>query len=411
MRNKILLERNPIDVIGKVEISYTDPVTGRIREQIKGENHAFKEVFQGGNWYALLNNTTDIHMCLMDDDTPPVDTFPYLRGGVIGWGMSGASVSGNRGMYNAGESFNAQQTVTGLRWKWVYDFIGTQAVDPVKSVGLTAQYGRAYNPPIRRINYITNNLNYVYASPGQWGYRCTNSVVGRYNPITNTVETVVTLTSVLESISNVTNQCLFYEIDTGDWLLYCYNSTIASRRVYRFSSDFTTLRNTYAANDLALNGVFVGAAYNGNIFHSTTAGTLTRYTVATNTLTASFLTFPAQQILSFVANTSARTGCLVKPNGIVYYHSNLNSVGTLNPIIDIINGEFVSCFGNGDSSDSAGHFIEHPFEPLRTVMVSSVNQTQFQYRTALTCFIVPPNQPVRPSGDGMRVAYTLDVNY
>lgn len=120
---------------GRCCVQYTDPVTGRVLEEIKGKNHVFSDQFIGVN-YLLTPLQADLLLCAggaaVDHDIPVVSGYP------IGYGRVGEGTLGQfRGAYRAADSYWYRASRTKIDNKYVYDFLPNQAHGNLKYVGLT----------------------------------------------------------------------------------------------------------------------------------------------------------------------------------------------------------------------------------------------------------------------------------
>ena len=118
-------------------IELKDPLTGKIKERIEGDNHVFTDALFSGWWSAV----SSAFMVLSDDDTPVDNNFPYMLGNVVGYGVPSQSGSGTYcGAYNSTNQILASMTPDKISWKFQYDFTTAQANGTIKSIGLTRQY-------------------------------------------------------------------------------------------------------------------------------------------------------------------------------------------------------------------------------------------------------------------------------
>jgi len=435
---EVTLIKKPVHAEGFCTVSFTDPLTGKIKEQVKGKNHVFQDPFQTSTIGALLSATSGVHLCLSDDDTPWDDSFPFVKPNILGWGLNGQGSDGvNRGSYRAGDSYNGTPTPNGRSWRFVYDFTATQALGDIKSVSITNQFAQvktADNIPVRQILYAPEeNLSYVYPATqgfdGQIGYRCANSVVTKYDPRLNTKDTVdisalITAQGEAAGIGNVAGQGLFFEQDTGEWLLYAHNATAANRRIYRFNSALTSIIQRYTNvtnldwNMTSTGHPNVGAAYDNCLFYNTQTNYIGKFDIAQNTNVSNY--FPVSNpplsggaMQNFYMGSSA----VYADDRYVYYYRDGYDT-SVHPVVDLDNECLVTWLGSGGSGNNAAgsHFRKGEFSQNNTLLVStrynnaSLGASQFIYKTALTKYLVPSGL-VRQPGQGIVVDYQLNVEY
>ena len=135
-------------VVGYACVDYKDPVTGKIKEQVKGRNHVFINSFKCDFWDRVLSPVGVPSFFITDDNAPACDGIPYLRGNIIGFGnnsnlnMPAALIRNYVGTLAGGsipwgESVNNGQM---MRFRYVYDFRDDQLLEGIGSFGFTPQY-------------------------------------------------------------------------------------------------------------------------------------------------------------------------------------------------------------------------------------------------------------------------------
>ena len=68
---------------GKVTIQYTDAVTGRVKEEIRGENHVFTPQFTATTGFQNTAMKADLLLC-QGGSVPDDGTMPFIPGEPIG---------------------------------------------------------------------------------------------------------------------------------------------------------------------------------------------------------------------------------------------------------------------------------------------------------------------------------------
>ncbi|GHU56171.1 hypothetical protein AGMMS49975_19080 [Clostridia bacterium] len=231
-----------VDVIGKVQIDYTDKITGKVKERICGNNHVFLDAFNTTAWWDRLSATTYDTFFLTDDDTPPDDNFQYLRGNIIGWGRVGNEASGAyRGKFLANESIidGDINNGAGRHFKYTYTFTGDQVLQPIKSLGLSMQYSGEIDVPVRRWKYPTN-LNTYTTMRNNLLYNCANGIITVFNPFTGTSSTI-DVTNVVGNAQG--NMCVGFADDSTKAYIFRVGSAVGNRAIYEFLDETFIVQN------------------------------------------------------------------------------------------------------------------------------------------------------------------------
>ena len=139
------LNENIKSVKGNVCIEYIDPLTDKVKERIKGENHIFEDSFKCNFWHQILTQSRLDQFFVTDDNTYPSDSFPYLRGNIIGWGRPDAALpgGGRRGRFLPNESIRFGEDIgggMGRKFRYTYLFGSDALNEGIGSFGFTSQY-------------------------------------------------------------------------------------------------------------------------------------------------------------------------------------------------------------------------------------------------------------------------------
>lgn len=233
-------------------IELKDPLTGKIKERIEGDNHVFTDALFSG-WWSAVNS---VYMVLSDDDTPVDNNLPYMLGNVVGYGVPSQSGSGTYcGAYNAANQILASITPDKISWKFQYDFTTAQANGTIKSIGLTRQY--QYNSrvvPISGFKIPDDEHSYSRLTcDGRYTYSCTTAgVITKHDLYTNTSATI-DISAIVGTSSSIYKN-VGYASDTGKFYVLTYSSTVSDRHMYVFSnSTFSTLETTYSTSNIDFN--------------------------------------------------------------------------------------------------------------------------------------------------------------
>lgn len=231
-------------------IELKDPLTGKIKERIEGDNHVFTDALFSGWWSAV----SSAYMVLSDDDTPVDNNFPYMLGNVVGYGVPSQSGSGTYcGAYNSTNQILASMTPDKISWKFQYDFTTSQANGTIKSIGLTRQYGGSA-VPISGFKLANNGSSYIQRTcDGRYTYSCTTAgIITKHDLYTNTSATI-DISAIVGTSSSISKN-VGYASDTGKFYVLTYSSTVSDRHMYVFSnSTFSTLETTYSTSNLDFN--------------------------------------------------------------------------------------------------------------------------------------------------------------
>lgn len=400
----------PFGAEGRVCINYTDPVTGKIKEQIKGTNHVFADQwFQLINWWEMLASVR----LVLTDSTRAVDTnFPYLLGNPIGYGVvNGLGEGTYKGAYNTTYSFLQAASPEGVSSKLAFDFTPTQVPTAVKSIGLTEQYD---NP--RRQFFKKKKLeNWGYGTPSTGGaadsehfYSIAAGIVTKRNLMSRIATTID-----ISAIVGTTNLRIGCDQTTGRLYVRKFDGTTAgNRRMYEFSDGtFGTLLNTYTTtNDTRTENFYV---YAGCAYAFVDYRTVVKSNFAGNAAP-----------VTYVCDTSDIMGIGVSPNfssvgcsGKYLAHSATDARYTQQGFLfDMATdtqagriglwGAFRWYNGYGGSpliGNANGTLVEHPYDAY----VGSANH--HCAAIALAAYKLPVDAPDRPAGYGMTVTYEVQV--
>ena len=135
---------------GRVTIRYTDAVTGKVMEEIRGKNHVFTPQFTATTGFQNTAMKADLLLCQGGSvpDSGASARMPFIPGEPIGYGRPNTEGTGlYRGTYRSSDSWLNRVSRSGVSAKYVYDFLPTQALGRVDWVGLTAALGSGVSTP------------------------------------------------------------------------------------------------------------------------------------------------------------------------------------------------------------------------------------------------------------------------
>jgi len=238
----------PAHAEGKVCIDLTDPLTGKVKERVEGNNHVFteslfsSEVSSTNFW---MDGVSESFLCMNNTNLSINTKYPYLFGQTVGYGKPSTAGTGlYRGAYNAANQVLRELSLDSVRWKFQYDFTTAQANDvPINVVGLTNQYTTNHSAKKYLLGSTTNNIAMATATnDGRYCYSCSRGIVTVYDMYMGTTDTI----DLSATIGTAVYQQVAYAFDTGRCYIYVHASTPALRTLYEYDDiTFSTLVNTY----------------------------------------------------------------------------------------------------------------------------------------------------------------------
>jgi len=270
----------PSHAEGRVTIDLTDPITGKVKERVQGNNHVFDKVIfnnlTNNYWTDALSTA---YFCLNDSALPLDTSMPLLMGQTVGFGIPSTAGSGNfRGAFNSANQVLGALSAEKIRWKYQYDFTTAQANGTIRNAGLTNQYFAASQNPTKmnRINHRpvftrTNSQDselILSTSDGRFVYKCnTSGVITIYDSwlnITTTIDKSAVTGTTAASIKKIGHDPV-----TKKYYIFVYSTTASLRRMFVFTDNtFATLETTYSPTNIVLDGnvrpIYV---YGNNLYH------------------------------------------------------------------------------------------------------------------------------------------------
>jgi len=440
MYDKIKLSKKDPEVIGKVCIEYFDPLTDKIKHKIEDTNHVFMDSFLCTGWGHILNDVDRIFFFCTDDNTPPTNDFPFLRGNPIAWGHIWQALSGRRGRNHhliLNQLFNDGMS---MRFEYGYEWGMNPFPENIGCVGLTTQYRprirvsgttapeSMYLKPVRErpirsdawggeINttnakVVKNNIMYTLHQAGQTA--ASNVNVHIYNLNTRQLRTV-NVTGHFNTFGATQERAVGVCFDTNRVFLALHNPTAANRRIIEFADDtFTQVTNTYLMPNLATN-------FHGRVF----AVKNNRILALFNSANLRFIDIGVHQDWQTVPNTPAHfngtmatsQGMITMKDNLYFYFSTEGAEGRRCPIYDISTMQMIAETGslfNSQTSNPLGPY-EEP-ETNRGFMFwapaqHTVTNMDLVTHQALCCFTLSNEDMIRPPNTGIRITYRLEIHY
>lgn len=261
--------KGPTEARGRVQLDFTDPITGKVKDRVEGENHVFLDTIRLIGWQSAIS---ELYMCLNDDSAAVDEDMPYLRGQVIGFGIPTYGSSGlYRGACNSANQILAQQFTDKVYWKFQYDFTPSQAIGTIRNVGLTRQYGGLLNvsstyygqkSPIKQFKLPAYSL--VNTVSGRYAYSISASgVITRTDMWFGTTSTI----DVSASVGTVETKLVGIEPSTGKGFVFVNSSTPGNRKMHVFSNNsFSALETTYTCSNVVFDSAYPMYVHGNNMF-------------------------------------------------------------------------------------------------------------------------------------------------
>lgn len=413
----------PVHAEGHICIDLTDPLTGKVKERIKGTNHVFTDSLFSEDNFDWVSSVSKSWLCLNDSAAAIDTTIPYLFGQTVGYGIpSSGSLGSYRGAYNDANQVLAQMSLTGARWKFQYDFTTAQANGiAIGTIGLTQQYAAntgLYPSPKKHLSgfHTGENSNPSVTCDGRYAYVCsTAGSITKYDLWLDT-STTIDISATVGTTSK-SYKTVGYAPATGKYYIYVYSSTASLRKMYVFSdSSFSTLENTYSPTNVAVSGSSGWPLYicgtTAYWFHS-----------ADNTI----------WYADFVSNVAYSTITISDYNNAAYTEHGINS-GNLGRCICPLNDKYVFCEGSTASPTVArgvifdistgtvvgcvtGHYgpssgyatcasCLHPL--LSEKIVCNTKSGMLHHKAAIAAYKLPETV-TKTSANGMTATYELEV--
>jgi hypothetical protein len=404
MKNIIRLPDKNLGAIGRVCIDYTDPLTGKIKEQIKGNNHVFSDCLFGTDWMTAMSNVP----LYVTDSRKTIDSnLPYVLGTVLGYGYPGATASGlNKGAWNSVTGFLSKQTSYGYSSKFVYDFTPIQALGTVGTIGLTYQNSNSARYSYKQFKALSS-VNTTDIGIGMYRYNINTSsaIVTKKNIIDDTYETI----EVSSIVGTADTKRLGYEPSSGHFFIWVYSSTAASRKIYEFLDDsFSSAINIWLPTNINRDANFYVNSGNMYFINTSQENKIYKADFINNTAVTS-ITVPINIFWNEAA--AGFHGTIVYNNYILaagIYNYKYGSGDGTGIIFDLESEQVIAymCLDYGYT----GMLGLHPYS-TNNVFCIYEQSAVLKNNNAIAAYKVPDDAPTRPDGYGMTITYELEVIY
>lgn len=401
-----LKNMRPFGAEGRVCVEYTDPVTGRIKEQIRGNNHVFTDALFGMKHWdnALLN----IPLFLSNNTDAVDETFPLMKGDMIGYGVPGEAASGTyKGSWNSAAGYRRQMTASGVSSKFVYDFSPSQVTEEVKKIGLTWQYTGYTAPPVYKPVYpahldtgYSDNTRLLFDG---YMYTVASGVVTKTDILTGNV-----ISYNISGIVGTSGGAIGINPHDGTCYVKVYSSTAANRKLYKFSdSTFSALSATYTISAFASSYNYVFGVY-GNYLYDVFAGRSIDFVNDTDFMSFSITSDPVAQNFGLSSSVSRYNMSVIDK----YMFSSSSSSNYATFIFDLEKGWQTGCAVVPKTGVNF-RISRHPAIPADKAFyhVALHSSQDSCINPAIAIYRLPPDAPERPAGYGMTVTYELEILY
>ena len=432
---------------GRVTIQYTDAVTGRVKEEIRGENHVFTPQFTATTGFQTTAMKADLLLCQGGSvpDAGASARMPFIPGEPIGYGRPNAEGSGlYRGTYRAADSWLNRVSRRGVSAKYVYDFLPTQARGRVDWVGLTAALGSGISTPSYQPPWQASSTSArVYDCGTGMMYRVStvsqdSSYRVRYalqDCASGEAEEAVDLTALAGMAAFRTGTAyprtvrIFLDKKKERAYVMCrgtpVGTTKAVYKVLAVTLDGSTLLgqwNIATGTEYVYEVTGPGGARDGVLWWMAPAADYKGYSRYTCDVEKGTITK-----VEIGLEDSARN-LMRWDNSIAYFYDDCfwypradtaspdDSAYFLcgSPLFDLGNGAIHGLVPPGPRNIDAGtfHVGQSSLAALSGQWVATNVETgEMTMPFAYTCYQVPSGTPERPEGSGMTVTYELDVSW
>ena len=410
----------PVHAEGHICIDLTDPLTGKVKERIKGQNHVFTESLFSGNRFDWVRSVSGVWLCLNDSTAAIDSSIPYLLGQTVGYGIPSMASSGlYRGAYNIANQVLAQMTLSSARWKFQYDFTTAQANGvAIGTIGLTSQYSVGSYDTANQKQHLSgfmtfDNANKSFTCDGRYTYICsTAGIITKYDLWLGT-SSEINVSAIVGTVSGTT-KTVGYAPATGLYYIYCYSGTASSRKMYVFTdASFGTLSNTYSPTNLARSGTDPMYVY-GTVAYwmASSSNNTVHYADFSANVAYSTLTVVEYNNAAYLEDIETKSGIFCNGTcGIGPHHVICNSDSPAYQkgiIFDLSLGEVAGylCGIGGGGTTYAKAVCLHPLTEEK--IVCSTANGNLIHRAAIAAYKLPSTL-TKTSANGMTATYELEV--
>lgn len=427
-----LSDRKPLAAEGHFCIELTDPLTGKVKERVSEKNTVFLDslfsIPSQVGYYSGLQGLNVMPLYLTDS-TAAIDTLPYLKGNIIGYGLpNGAAFNNYTGAYNSSNQVLQACSLTSSRWKYQYDFTTAQGNGTIGTIGLTRQYNSSttslysavYAQDYRCMTSVFDSYNMYYTCDGRYTYKCsTAGVITKYDNYLSASSTI----DVSATVGNtgVTTKAIGYAPATRTYYIIAYSATTTLRKVHVFSDNtFSTCTATYTCTNLIFSSIYTPYYVYGNYIYQPVTNNINSFDFINNTVGGTYAP-QAQPAIGATTNSvfSLGTGGYAKETYIfsipIYASGSTNRYGA---VFNMATNSFVAYLKsiNDDLTSNYvcyGAILQHPCF-VNTAPCFLKNSSNTSAKTMLLHNNVVTAKKldtpvVKTSANGMTVTYELEV--
>lgn len=411
---------------GHVEIKYTDPTFGKVREKFEGDNHVFKDIVFCTN---LQNLMLYVPLAITDRKSTPLEAeFMLARGKGIGYGIPGSATDNGlyKGSWVNNESYRVKVLNGGIVSKYTYQFYPNQAIGNIGSVALTNQFGLSNTVVSTPYKLAWGQTGYSGQYAGRGVLRTKNYAYGFENSLTESAKRIwkVKMNYPLEDVNYVNVASIvtdslnwIYKITRDDStgrmyviLLFATTQTVGRIKFYEFSDDtFTTLLSTREITDLSTHI---------HIYNYDPVGVYNRKISLLYLSSGQCYLVSVDMEGDNHSKANVASDFVNALSGRQLSYSNYYFVsGKYAYLGGDLNYEYPRAVFNLDTqsvetffSTGSGQMGVHPYVDGSAVTKSSSSEPM-EYYGAAAVYTVPDDAPQRPPGYGMTVSYELEIKY
>ena len=421
-----LLKRNisPHHAEGRICIDLTDPLTGKVKHRVEGENHVFNGPMIAGSAYNGLSSggfvqdfSSNLPLVLTDSVAAIDTSLDLVMGQIVGYGIPSASGSGTyKGSYNSANQILARKTLDSVYWKYQYDFTTAQANGTIGTIGLSNQYLSHQRWTVLPW-YIAGNASTYYGNQtcdGRYSFSCsTAGIITKYDNLFATTSTIDV--SAVVGTTAASTKDVVYCADTGKYGVYVYSATASLRKVYIFSdASFATLETTYTPTNITSSASSPAYIY-GNYLFTAESGVGIKYADYVNNLAPITIT-PTYSKLAQTENINGYSNINYVPSGTMAYGKylmfgwNPSQYYATAGVVDMSTFTQVA-YGCGQIVSGGSYTFPIVKNPLydNICCLMSANPVSYQRNFGAVSAKRLDTPVVKTSANGMTVTYELEV--
>ena len=449
MKERTALPRRDAQAEGNVTIQYTDAVTGKVLEEIKGKNHVFTAQLAATAGFQSTALKADLLLC--EGGSQPEEDMPFIPGSPIGYGRPGAEGTGlYRGTYRTADSWFGRTTRGGVSSKYVYDVLPTQALGKVDWVGLTAAMGTgvsvpSYQPPFMGFSGISRACDCENGVVYRAAVALENSYYRlkfyRQDCFSDAEEQVVDLTELAGLTAYRSGTAyprttrIFLDVSGGAAYVMSRGTplgvTTAVYKVLKVALDGSQVLGQWditTGTEYVYEVTYPGGARDGKLWWMVPSSDYRGYSRYVCDVESGAITKTEIALEDSNCNLLRWEGSVAYVYGNCFWYSRRDYYGPANdssdyknyflygsPLFDMANQAVHGLMPPSPMEASGAEYSVWP-SPIAAVAgqwikTCYVSADILSMPFAYTCYAVPSDTPERPEGSGMTVTYELDISW